>query len=596
MGGVRWPAVALAILLGTSGGFAQTVTRDPADAPAAAAAGEVGPIAALDTVDGVTASTADAADGAARDAGHRPVPRRVAARDRQLAAYAAARAAVGEGIPADYLPFDQPSLAELQASPHKVFAHWFLFPVSRRNEMPPQDEYGAIHNTGERFWDSRLMARPLMRPARPQGYPEFEILDHMAEIRLAQAIGLDAFLVNFFPIVDSGNNQQRIARIVQAAERVDAGFKIGMNWDLINYFRGRPPDPVDTYVDWIIDEIEANGASFDSPAWWRDGDGRYITGTFAANGPPGDWLVDVKAEFARRGIPIHLMCSKNGIGPIAPGEYDEACDSWNDWGRRFPSGADRDYAADFAEVADEPVAAAINHHDSRYRDPTRNHTLGVESGGSRTLRNNWMSAIATGADHAQLVTWNDYGEHGGHMPDTARQFALYDLNAYYITWLKTGVQPEIVRDNLYFFHRVYKGPPWGERHVSGEVFDIPFVNEIELVGFLTAPGTLQIVTEDGVHAEEVAAGIQSIRAPLPDAGNPRFKLLRDGAVVLDVTSPFTIGDPPGGEHSEVETVYRSGSALRMLNGTSQTEGATCYRRGPDACLSPALSEPVWGAQ
>jgi len=96
-----------------------------------------------------------------------------------------------------------------------------------------------------------------------------------------------------------------------------------------------------------------------------------------------------------------------------------------------------------------------------------------ENRNSGNFRWLWKGAIENGADWVQPVTWNDYGESTELSPSTGIQYAFYDLTAYYATWfknlgmpltqhlgipLKTTVaaaQPKILREVLYYFHRIH---------------------------------------------------------------------------------------------------------------------------------------------
>jgi len=516
-------------------------------------------------------------------------------------ALATATAAAGEEaarIPNALLPFDMPSPAELEASPREVVAHWFLWPISADNDPPSRDDY-AEALAGERFvWDSKLRARPLPRPQRFTS--NWREADAEAEIRLAQAMGVDAFHV----LIDKGKRpaQHRpdppdAIRLLQAAHDLDSGFAVAPVLDCNGcskpedhaYWRNNPAADV---ADFLVGELEAAGLA-DSAALYRR-DGRAVFGAWRMTAAPASWWFEVKAAFAARGLPIDLMCIFNGLGDRGRhDEFDPVCDLWTDWGARTLHQADRDLRAVWGEAAPEPIAAAINQQDYRNR-PWDAVPIGSENVGSALLRTTWEAAIRGDTELAHLVTWNDYGEHSAFAPTTATQFAFYDLNAYYIAWFKTGRPPEIERDALYFFHRVHHGPPW--TRLFGDEY-AEWRNVVELVGFLTEPGTLEIATAAGVVRRDVPAGLQVITAPLPREGRPRFRLLREDAVVIDVTSPFAV--EPTGEDG-IDLVYRGGGSLRMAHGRDRAASA-CAETGPaaersDACLSPALGEPVWMAR
>lgn len=148
-------------------------------------------------------------------------------------------------------------------------------------------------------------------------------------------------------------------------------------------------------------------------------------------------------------------------------------------------------------------------------------------------------------------------------PSSKTQNAFFDLSGYYTTWLKMGAQPKIVRDALYYAHRAHSmdptvAPPDLGKQTSAftVVGGTPQANEIELVGLLTAPGTLQITIGGKTSTKDVGAGIQSFRIPLAE-GTPKFELVRNGAVVAIVTSTTTIANTI----TYQDPLYHAGTSL-----------------------------------
>ncbi len=93
------------------------------------------------------------------------------------------------------------------------------------------------------------------------------------------------------------------------------------------------------------------------------------------------------------------------------------------------------------------------------------------------------------------MTWNDFSESSEVSPytDTTLQRSIgtgyYDLNGYYAAWFLTGQEPAITHDVLYYF---YRREPTNAKATAqsqaDEVVGDPAENDIELLGFLTAPG------------------------------------------------------------------------------------------------------------
>lgn len=363
-------------------------------------------------------------------------------------------------------------------------------------------------------------------------------------------------------------------RFLQAAAKLGTGFKIAPNIDCVSPGRGRG------MAETILTRLKEAG-ELSSPSQLRVG-GRFVVGSFYANNCGVPYWTEFKAAMKAGGLDPFLVCVM--LGGAYRAEFDGVCDAWSDWGRRDPwSAAGSDYARRYAGAKGEPIMAAISHGDIRYK---KDGNIAYEQKGSQTLRINWEQAIATGAHWAQLNTWNDIGEHAAFYPNTAQQFAVYDLTAYYIAWFKTGAPPPITRDAVYYFHRVARVPPAPQLRFGS------WANEVEAVAFLTAPATVEIVTDEGVTRGDFPAGMHVLSAPLPAAGKPRLRIVRGGATVAEVTSAYAVGPMP----PRNDVVYRSGGSLRASAAAAQgSADRVCREAGPDACLMhPA--EPVWLAQ
>ena len=168
----------------------------------------------------------------------------------------------------------------------------------------------------------------------------------------------------------------------------------------------------------------------------------------------------------------------------------------------------------------------------------------MEAENSTLLRRLWEQAIGDKADWAFIYTWSDYTEQA-MAPSTFIGFAPYDLNTYYSQWFKTGRQPKIVRDTLYYFYRRNhsdvdpgKGVKWSFKQGGAPR------NEIELVAFLTEPGTLSIMIAGQVYEKDAQAGIVSFKVPLPKGKTfvPEFALRRNGKTVISGQGHYSILD------------------------------------------------------
>ena len=226
------------------------------------------------------------------------------------------------------------------------------------------------------------------------------------------------------------------------------------------------------------------------------------------------------------------------------------------WGGRTVNGAAGQKAnIGKAHALDLLWMAPVAPQDSRPKSLTY-----VESSNSGAFRALWDVTISGGADWVQMITWSDYSEHSEMAPSSKTRNAFYDLTGYYTTWFKTGKQPVIARDALYYFHRANDIDPAVAPPARGKAYQAvngpAGENFIEVVGFLTAPGTLEITVNGVTASSEVAAGIQSFRVPLA-AGTPVFRLKRGGDLVAELTSASAVRSAI----DFVDPLYHAGTSL-----------------------------------
>jgi Glycosyl hydrolase family 71 len=195
-----------------------------------------------------------------------------------------------------------------------------------------------------------------------------------------------------------------------------------------------------------------------------------------------------------------------------------------------------------------------------------------EAGNSATFRDAWTSAIQGGTDWVQLVTWSDFSESGEVEPFTDATLSpsigtgFYDLNAYYASWFLTGQQPTITHDVLYYFYRRESTSAATPSQSEPEnILASSPENDIELLAFLTAPGTLEITIGGQTYTQSAPAGLSSFKVPL-QPGVPQFALVRSGSTVVTLTGGVQIygegGITSGPLAGAQDLTYWSGSASK----------------------------------
>lgn len=444
-----------------------------------------------------------------------------------------------------YLPFDMPSTSDLRASPHKVFSHYFTpFPISIDNKDPSVDYYtgGYLSPTGEGdkhiSYGGFFRERPLPRSPIPAA--NWAFLDAETDVRRAVAIGLDGFTVDLFP-----SQLNRVEQLMNAAQAVDPGFKLVLMPDMDGSKDVR-----------ALTKVVQTLAAY--PSCYRLADGRVVVAPYDAQEKSVDWWRDWLSAMKTNGIniafvPLFQNWSKYAAA-YAPISY-----GFSDWGDRaaidnagpaWLNAASR--AHQYVPVWMHPVAA----QDAR---PYCQRYWEAENTG--TLRNTWELGAIGKADWVQLITWNDYSEEAEISPSTGIQYLYYDLNAYYICWFKMGFPPPIVRDCIYYCHRMESvntlpdpaKQTAGPLRLTGGIAS----DKIEAVVFLTADATLEIEINGVKKDFPVSAPRSIIDIPLQQ-GQPIFRLIRNGQTVAAVQSAFPINN----QITYQDLLYHGGSSLR----------------------------------
>src|SRR4051794_17457423 len=146
-------------------------------------------------------------------------------------------------------------------------------------------------------------------------------------------------------------------------------------------------------------------------------------------------------------------------------------------------------------------------------------------------------------------------------PSPTHGYSFLDLNAYYLTWFKTGAAPAIKRDAVYLTHRkhaVAAKPTFAQTKLMKHGGGAPARNTVEALTFSRAAGTVQITVGGTTTSCAVDAGVDTCTVPLR-TGSVSAKLVRGGATVASLKSPFSVTSAPHVQDLE----YVGSSSLRQ---------------------------------
>jgi glucan endo-1,3-alpha-glucosidase len=235
-------------------------------------------------------------------------------------------------------------------------------------------------------------------------------------------------------------------------------------------------------------------------------------------------------------------------------EYDGVIDGYWNWGGRlspFPN------SGRSIPEQSEVISQALNSRGLPFMTPVlpafwmtyKEPDVYAEHEGGRGIESQWLSVIKNQeAQWVNLVTWNDMGEdsHWNPHPNPPNRHVWShvghaELNKYYIQWWKSGRQPAIEKDKLFYFYRNQFHDAQGRNRTfesAKQVADLVFVTTM-----LTRPARLTIHSGEKTTNHDVPAGIRHWRADL-GLGIQRFVLDRDGRTLIDKNGELVVVENP----------------------------------------------------
>ncbi len=397
---------------------------------------------------------------------------------------------------------------------------------------------------------------------------------YMEEMRLAQAHGIDVFLLDVgqwkMPDKKTGelketNYTKAAARMFEAAKRT--GFKLAMapegyisrgglaenTKDMLrtyhdhpNYFhyRGRP-----LFVTYIS-RPDAWGQAL-AELREEEGINPLFVGNFGNARWAMHWSVETARSFFRESAELDGLINFGVIGTAL-----EAATNAN--GR-------------YATILENKLfVAGVN--------PTYNSSNVIDRRGMDGYGALWEGAVRDGADMVGIVIWNDYNEDSNLFPGRwpfgsekqyiSRDESFLDVTAYYSAWFKAGVQPTITQDKFYAVYRnrtKWQDRGWNlktkrwerirNRQYPYDQFHDDNEDNLYVTAFLTAPAELTVSLGDTQKTETLPAGIRTLAVPLT-GGVPRFELRRGGKVLADVVGGKLVINEETKENSSTDGKHR----------------------------------------
>jgi len=419
---------------------------------------------------------------------------------------------------------------------------------------------------------------------------ETVIASYEREIQQAQQIGIDGFALNAGGWSQEPRYIRRASEMFEAATRLHSGFKLFFSADMccsntaadvedmLRRFANNPRY-VDVYYrkDGRALLTTFAGTRF-GPRFWANLRSDLERGTNPSRNPAPIALAAAAGVPSSARLPVFFVPAFffGGELPTAASlrddmkAYASLLDGAFYWGIAGVPGLGR---APDQLPSSQAYAAALHKAGKLYMAPIcfqfwgANHGRYYEYSGYEGMRAMWRDAIEiTHPEWVEIVTWNDFVEGTyvspiddpaahPHANDLAASVAPADtlgffhshrgaaeLLAYFIRWYKTGRQPTLAADTVYWAYRkqpIHAAPSASTFRLYGPVADV-----IYITANLTAAADLRVTTGAQATTLHLAAGSSDVRVPLVAGPPPSFNLSRGGQTLTAATADDAIEARP----------------------------------------------------
>ncbi len=444
---------------------------------------------------------------------------------------------------------------------------------------------------------------------------EAKIAAYSKEIRQAQALGIDGFALNAGGWLREPHYIRYAAEMFEAAVRLHSGFRLMFSADfccgngaadaedMMRRFAGNPRyAQVYFQQDGRFVLTTFAGDKLGADAWRRIRED-LLTGAHPSTAAEPGVLPELSAPPANAPLPVFLVPAFFWGGELPQkNAIQQGFDQWRSvidgsffWGiAGVPGSGD---ALDQLPGS-EAYASVVHGGGKLYMAPIclqfwgSNANRYYEYSGGEGMRRMWMDAMeVTHPQWVEIITWNDFveGSYISPIDDPNRYGAAADVGAagvppgtlghfhshagaaaltrFYIEWYKTGREPAIRQDAVYWFYRTQSaGYDAGAPQVAHKYG--PVADRVYVTANLTAPATLRVRIGEKTSSLELPAGSTDVSVPFAPGATPEFTLLRGRHTLLQGSGSDPIQAHPAYNNYYYSTGYletgMAGSALSAI--------------------------------
>lgn len=481
------------------------------------------------------------------------------------------------------LPFDMPLDAEFAASDVLMAPHLMTTQersITNRNHAtdplayevglfpPGQVKAGVNHRATGGYWRNGPVGRDTYGSVgNGENTDAYRLLDRRWEMQQLKATGMRHMIVDILGV----NALANVQRCAQAAILEDMPRAIVAMPDCSSAFVRNGAAQLATSLAAMFGGPYADG-------YYKHTDGRWLVmpygPEFAVNGGTEAQViafwVTVMENLETLGYPSALWCMfsrswESSADRTAPTFNNAALSDWFVGTGRWGTGIDPVTSAGTgtgeggAEARSQSVYGVPFCYSARNEDirvGTAASGIFWESGGWQNLMVSMNNTITNGHTAVQIPTWNDWWESSGIAPSRYHGHSVLDVFSYYVCKKRLGYAPPIIRDTLYLAHRIHQTPELGNPTftapaLSGVSYTSRQIrtggtaarNEVDVMGFLTAPGVVKIRVGSTTYTHNVVSVAEPFRVQAPLAAGTISCWVERGGVEVAGTrcdSPWTV--------------------------------------------------------
>jgi glucan endo-1,3-alpha-glucosidase len=407
---------------------------------------------------------------------------------------------------------------------------------------------------------------------------ELKITSYEREIREAQAMGIDGFALNAGGWLHQTYYIRYAAQMFEAAVRLHSGFKLMFSADMccgngiadvedmMRRFAGNPRFAAVYFRYRGADVLTTFAGEKLGVAAWKQIRNDLATGANPSSQVEPTALPDASGPPNSAPMQIFLVAAffSGGELPSLPSiqqdfdEWQSTLDGFFYWGIAGVPGS----GGAFDQIPSSHHYATVLHRAGKlYMAPICLQFWGAnadryfEYGGAVGMRALWMDAInVTHPEWVEIITWNDFieGSYVSPIDDPNRYPGANFLNSagvplgtqdyfhsrsatggllsFFIQWYKTGVEPAITRDAIYYFYRTQLKDTDARSPTVAHKFG-PVADLLYITANLTAPTEIRVTTGGRTTVLHFPAGSTDRETPLFVGDPPFVELSRNGSIL-----------------------------------------------------------------